>query len=562
MCNCIERAPLGVQENVEAIVVLGQSLNPDGSAPATLTNRARTAAALYLSRSRDGTVVIASGGDPAGVGRSEASVMRAALIENGVPSSAILAEEDSWTTLENAWFVIDLLRARGIKRAFVVTSDFHAPRARLVFEAVVAYKGIADTVVTMHPSPHGCPSIAGTGAQGINSMTLTNRLDQEEMHVSRNLASHFQTHIRGGVCIPTPGPAEVSRAMQELASLRTGSAPFTLRVVTYNIAGGKVGHSLDKIVAVLHSVGADVICLQEVFQLPRALLPPNAPPTTTQAHLIAERLRMNCVFGEALIMHGLSYGNAILSRFRLHSARHMPLPRGSLTRDDGQRMPGAEEPRLALAVTVSPSDDVWHDVHIVCTHLGIYNRVETVPDGPACQAPATITAFCNEPPRRYFPTVLLGDLNATPESVVLKAFAQTWTISAAGKGLTTKKREIDHVLTRNCRISDQRVLTCAETHAGTDSPASDHLPVVATCVVPTWAVSGPAANHYLEGYASGPDGVYVFSTLLDAVTAARAAWTAGCRGVTQEAADRFTLRRSSALLPSARGETSWTLQLQ
>jgi endonuclease/exonuclease/phosphatase family metal-dependent hydrolase len=334
-----------------------------------------------------------------------------------------------------------------------------------------------------------------------------------------------------------------------------------LRVVTYNIAGGH-GHSPDKIAAVLHPLDADVICLQEVFQLPRALLPPNAPPTTTQAHLIAERLRMNCVFGEALVMRGLSYGNATLSRFRLHSARHVPLPRGSLTRDDGTRMPGAEEPRLALAVTVSPSDDVLQAIHIVNAHLGIYNRSEAVPGGPACQAPATIAAFCNELPRRYEPTVLLGDLNATPESVVLEAFAQSWTVAAAGKGPTTKKREIDHVLTRNCQVSAQRVLTWAETHAGTDSPASDHLPVVATCVVPTWAVSGPVVNHYLKGYVSGRDGVYTFSTLSDAVMAARAAWTAGCRGVTQEAADRFTLRSSSELVPSVRGETSWTLRLR
>ena len=94
----------------------------------------------------------------------------------------------------------------------------------------------------------------------------------------------------------------------------------------------------------------------------------------TQAHDLANDLRMNCMFGQARqTKHGV-FGNAILSRFPLTREQELELPRGSLTRDDGSRMPGQNERRLALAAIVSPFRDAEaFDFMCICTHVGIYN---------------------------------------------------------------------------------------------------------------------------------------------------------------------------------------------
>ena len=69
-----------------AIVVLGQSLNPDGTAPATLTSRIRTAAEQW--HADPSAILICTGGDPAGVGSSEAEIMFDMLVkEYGAPGT-------------------------------------------------------------------------------------------------------------------------------------------------------------------------------------------------------------------------------------------------------------------------------------------------------------------------------------------------------------------------------------------------------------------------------------------------------------------------------------------
>lgn len=53
----------------------------------------------------------------------------------GVPASAIEQEARSSTTRENAAFSAPLLRARGVRRALLVTSAWHLPRALVDFRA-------------------------------------------------------------------------------------------------------------------------------------------------------------------------------------------------------------------------------------------------------------------------------------------------------------------------------------------------------------------------------------------------------------------------------------------
>ena len=67
-------------------VVLGQSLRPDGTAPQVLLDRALKAKDLL----KEGKVsrVIVTGGDPAGVGLTEAFAMRKVLVNAGIPEVA------------------------------------------------------------------------------------------------------------------------------------------------------------------------------------------------------------------------------------------------------------------------------------------------------------------------------------------------------------------------------------------------------------------------------------------------------------------------------------------
>ena len=56
------------------------------------------------------------------------------LIARGVPESAFLPVAESANTPEDAWKSAVILRAHGIAAIRLVTSDFHAARARFCFE--------------------------------------------------------------------------------------------------------------------------------------------------------------------------------------------------------------------------------------------------------------------------------------------------------------------------------------------------------------------------------------------------------------------------------------------
>jgi hypothetical protein len=60
--------------------------------------------------------------------------MKRTAIASGVPANAIVVEGTSATTEENAQHVADLMRARGIRSAILVTSPYHQRRAALLFE--------------------------------------------------------------------------------------------------------------------------------------------------------------------------------------------------------------------------------------------------------------------------------------------------------------------------------------------------------------------------------------------------------------------------------------------
>ncbi len=79
------------------------------------------------------TIVASGGGSDDGDG-PEAEAMQGMLTDFGVPAAAILRENRSITTFENARFTAALLLPRQVRRIRLLTSALHMPRARLLFE--------------------------------------------------------------------------------------------------------------------------------------------------------------------------------------------------------------------------------------------------------------------------------------------------------------------------------------------------------------------------------------------------------------------------------------------
>jgi uncharacterized SAM-binding protein YcdF (DUF218 family) len=120
--------PAGLRPDV--VVVLGAEVFGPGRPSAAVARRIAHGAAVW--RRLEAEVLVVSGG----VGQatvSEAAVMAVLAAEMGVPPEAIVLEESSHSTLEQAVAVTRLARDRGWESAVVVSDRFHVPRARFLF---------------------------------------------------------------------------------------------------------------------------------------------------------------------------------------------------------------------------------------------------------------------------------------------------------------------------------------------------------------------------------------------------------------------------------------------
>ncbi len=69
--------------------------------------------------------------------QSEAEVMAEMAMSQGVPRHAIYLEDKSMNTIENAFNSRDILEELGTTLVTVVTSDFHIPRSKRIFDDVL-----------------------------------------------------------------------------------------------------------------------------------------------------------------------------------------------------------------------------------------------------------------------------------------------------------------------------------------------------------------------------------------------------------------------------------------
>lgn len=99
----------------DCILILGCGFNQDGTLPPLLRGRADAAIAFRSAQIADtGKVplMLPSGGQGSDEPMPEAQAIRRYLIEQGIPESEILTEEQSTTTLENMRFSKKLMDAR------------------------------------------------------------------------------------------------------------------------------------------------------------------------------------------------------------------------------------------------------------------------------------------------------------------------------------------------------------------------------------------------------------------------------------------------------------------
>jgi uncharacterized SAM-binding protein YcdF (DUF218 family) len=99
-------------------------------------------------------LVIVSGGpmEPQLAPFNEARVLGEQLRAWGIPEAQIVLEERARNTRENALFIRDIVRARGLADVVVVTSAFHMRRAVECFAAVDMK---VDTLAVDHRAHHG-----------------------------------------------------------------------------------------------------------------------------------------------------------------------------------------------------------------------------------------------------------------------------------------------------------------------------------------------------------------------------------------------------------------------
>lgn len=110
---------------------------------------ARAHEAINLYKQGWAPTIIFSGAAEDKQGTSNAAAMANMALSNHVPSSAILLDENSVNTADNASQVRPIVQQHGFKRIILVTSPYHQRRASIEFN-----RRLGDiAVIINHPTP-------------------------------------------------------------------------------------------------------------------------------------------------------------------------------------------------------------------------------------------------------------------------------------------------------------------------------------------------------------------------------------------------------------------------
>ena len=181
-----------------------------------------------------------------------------------------------------------------------------------------------------------------------------------------------------------------------------------LKVISYNIQGHAASRRPDHIPKIAETIAAlapDVIGLQEVHCRTKA------SPNVHQAEAIAAMTGMKVWFGRSCAMEGGDYGNAVLTRGTIESARVHPLP-------------GSGEPRSLLESHIA-FDGATMLFYV--THLAAWGRLLRNARLSQIASLGDITARGSEP------HVLVGDFNVPPSAEEMKVLQSHGHLRIAGE---------------------------------------------------------------------------------------------------------------------------------
>jgi uncharacterized SAM-binding protein YcdF (DUF218 family) len=125
-------APTGntTRSRFDTIIVLGTSVDSEGNPTPELLARVTEGVREY-ERGVAPHIILTGG--PAHNHFVEAQVMARIARAQGVPESAIFVEPEALDTIQNACFAGRIAKAHGWTSAEVISSQYHLPRAGLIF---------------------------------------------------------------------------------------------------------------------------------------------------------------------------------------------------------------------------------------------------------------------------------------------------------------------------------------------------------------------------------------------------------------------------------------------
>ncbi|MBL9100008.1 MAG: YdcF family protein [Myxococcales bacterium] len=114
--------------DADLAVVLGNQVGRDGVPSPRLQRRLERALELWRA-GKVARVIVSGGQDPGSP--HEADVMRAWLIDRGVPAGLVVADRDGVNTHATARFTRDYMQAHGLTSVVAVSQFYHLSRCKL-----------------------------------------------------------------------------------------------------------------------------------------------------------------------------------------------------------------------------------------------------------------------------------------------------------------------------------------------------------------------------------------------------------------------------------------------
>jgi len=235
----------------------------------------------------------------------------------------------------------------------------------------------------------------------------------------------------------------------------------TLRVLCYNIhwALGTDGkYDVERIARVIEEAKPDLVALQEVD------VGVKRSGRVHELRRLTELTGLASRFGPTQHYEGGLFGNAVMTRLPILDVVIHPLPYTEATEEK------VTYPRGAIAVTVEGPDG--KPLRFISTHFQHNLEADRVAEAKAINA-----LFAKEGDE--MPSILAGDINATPEAEPVKILEKEWTNAIDDEAAPTApsvnpRSRIDYIFHRpeaRFRMIESKVLP--------EEVASDHRPVLA-----------------------------------------------------------------------------------